>query len=331
MVIPESPRWLVKAGRRQEAFDIIVKLRGNDISDHPDAVREYQEILTVVGMEEEAASTNYIKMFLGIGSGDVHLGRRIQLVFWLQVLMQFGTGIAAVVVYSGTLFRNAGFDDIKSGWLSALSLSFGILGTGINALLVDRIGRRNTIFWGSATLCAILFLIGGLQRAAFSSPDSAQALNTAGASLVFVYVLVFSASWLMIPFIYPTEVFPTWLRAKGNAFGVAGWAIGYGGGGLLVPVMFAGIGEKTFYVFGAAMIAYIPLTYMFVPETAGRTLEQIDFLFASNSPFTWAEEKEFTKRMQDLETRIALAKEKEKDASVNELERSNQDVKGVDV
>lgn len=62
--------------------------------------------------------------------------------------------------------------------------------------------------------------------------------------MVFLYVVVFSSSWLMIPFIYPTEVFPTWLRAKGNAFGVAGWAVGYGAGSLLVPVMFAGIQEK---------------------------------------------------------------------------------------
>ena len=320
MVIPESPRWLVKAGRHEEAFDIITKLRGNDDPDHPAVVREYQEILAVVSLEETSAPTNYWKMFFGIGSGDVHLGRRIQLAFWLQVLMQFGTGIAAVVIYSGTLFRNAGFDDTKSNWLSALSLTVGILGTGINALLIDRIGRRKTIFWGSATLCVILFLIGGLQRAAYNNPGSAQSLNTAGASLVFVYVLVFSASWLMVPFIYPTEIFPTWLRAKGNAFGVAGWAVGYGGGGLLVPVMFAGIGEKTFYVFGAAMISYIPLTYMLVPETAGRTLEQIDFLFASKSPLTWDEEKEFSKKMQELELRIEAEQEKMKSTSVNMVE-----------
>lgn len=331
VVIPESPRWLVKAGRHQEAFDIIVKLRGNDVSDHPDAVKEYQEILEVVGTEQEKVSTNYIKMFFGVGSGDVHLGRRIQLVFWLQVLMQFGTGIAALVVYSGTLFRNAGFGEVKSGWLSALSLSVGILGTGINALLVDRIGRRKTIFWGSATLCVILFVIGGLQRAAFNDPTSAQTLNVAGACLFFVYILVFSASWLMVPFIYPTEVFPTWLRAKGNAFGVAGWAIGYGGGGLLVPVMLAGIGEKTFYVFGAAMISYIPLTYMFVPETTGRTLEQIDFLFASKSPFTWDQEKEFGKRMRDLELRIEAGEEKRRRTSIEELEASHRTPEKVDV
>ena len=100
----------------------------------------------------------------------------------------------------------------------------------------------------------------------------------------------------MIPFVYPTEIFPPCLRAKGNAFGVAGWAIGFGGGSLLVPIMFAGINEKTYYVFGAALLIYIPVIYTFFPETAGRTLEEIDFLFASKSMFTWNEEKEFEKR-----------------------------------
>ena len=54
--------------------------------------------LVAQGERESDAKTNYFKMFFGIGSGDIHLGRRIQLAFWLQVLMQYGTGIAAVVI-----------------------------------------------------------------------------------------------------------------------------------------------------------------------------------------------------------------------------------------
>lgn len=120
----------------------------------------------------------------------------------------------------------------------------GIIGTAIAAFTIDRVGRRGTLYWGAVALSIVLFAIGGLFRGAIDNPDKATQYGTAAAAMVFVYLLIFSSSWLLIPFIYPTEIFPTWLRAKGNAFGVAGWAVGYGGGSLLVPVMFSGINEK---------------------------------------------------------------------------------------
>lgn len=124
----------------------------------------------------------------------------------------------------------------------------GILGTAIAAYTIDRVGRRGTLYWGAVSLSIVLFIIGGLFRAAIDNPNQATQYGTAATAMVFVYILIFTSSWLMIPFIYPTEIFPTWLRAKGNAFGVAGWAIGYGGGSLLVPVMFAGIDEKVCFL-----------------------------------------------------------------------------------
>ena len=88
LLIPESPRWLVKAGRSEEAREIISSIRSNGDDKDPAALREYSEIVHVVELEKEHGSANYLRMFLGLGSGQVHLGRRIQLAFWLQVLMQ---------------------------------------------------------------------------------------------------------------------------------------------------------------------------------------------------------------------------------------------------
>lgn len=85
-LIPESPRWLVKAGREAEAYEIIAAIRSNGDKEDAAAKREYQEIVQIVELEREHEGTNYIKMFLGVGSGEIHLGRRIQLAFWLQVL-----------------------------------------------------------------------------------------------------------------------------------------------------------------------------------------------------------------------------------------------------
>lgn len=90
LLIPESPRWLVKAGREMEALQVISAMHGPAEEEQQRAKREFAEIEHVVELEKVNGSTNYLKMFLGIGSGEVHLGRRIQLAFWLQVLSESG-------------------------------------------------------------------------------------------------------------------------------------------------------------------------------------------------------------------------------------------------
>jgi MFS family permease len=200
-LIPESPRWLVKAHRHEEALEIFAHLLGDGDAANTVVQAQYRDVLQTVQAEENAPTSSYVKMFFGIGSGDVHLGRRIQLAFWLQVLMQYGTGIAAVVIYAGSIFRTAGFSEVKSSWMTALCLSVGILGTLIAALTLDRVGRRRTLYWGSIVLSIVLFLIGGLFRGALAHPARQNEFAIATVAFVFIYVLVFSSSWLLIPFI----------------------------------------------------------------------------------------------------------------------------------
>jgi hypothetical protein len=146
---PESPRYLVKAGRDEEAQYILRRLRGSMGDDLVRANIEYQEIRNVIGKEsQESSKTSYMHMFFGIGSGDLHTGRRVQLVIWLQILQEW-VGIAGVTVYAPTIFRVAGFDSQKSQWISGLNNIFYAFATLVCVFTLDRIGRRWTLWWGA--------------------------------------------------------------------------------------------------------------------------------------------------------------------------------------
>lgn len=96
---PESPRWLAKVGRDEEAHYILRRLRGSEGEDAVRAEAEYQDIKNIVQHERETARSNsYYSMLFGIGSGKLHTGRRVQLVIWLQIMQEW-VGIAGVTVY----------------------------------------------------------------------------------------------------------------------------------------------------------------------------------------------------------------------------------------
>ena len=73
-----------------------------------------------------------------------------------------------------------------------------------------------------------MFLAGGLSRAAINNPDHKAQFGAAAASFTFIFTAGFGATWLTIPWLYPAEIFPLQIRAKGNAWGVVGWCIGNG-------------------------------------------------------------------------------------------------------
>lgn len=105
--------------------------------------------------------------------------------------------------------------------------------TLICVFTLDRIGRRWTLYWGSVMQGISMFLCGGFTRLGLNA-DAAGDVAAAGrygiaaASMIFIFTFTFGATWLTVPWLYPAEIFPLAVRAKGNAWGVVGWSIGNG-------------------------------------------------------------------------------------------------------
>ena len=163
------------------------------------------------------------------------------------------------------------------------------------------------MYFGFFVQGAALFLSAGLGRLGELNPNNAAAYGAAAAAMVFIYTFFFAQTVLMIAFIYPTEIWPQEIRAFGNSYGVFGWAVGCGVTTLVIPSMFAALQWKTLIVFGAFNFASLPLVYFFFPETNGRSLEEINLLFAASSPFVKANEEEFALRLAAAGGNVAEA------------------------
>ncbi|KAG8729706.1 hypothetical protein FRC12_020778 [Ceratobasidium sp. 428] len=314
-------------GRRADAEYILLRLRSD-----PDAARqEADEIEAVVQLEKTGAvrgkdgeeqvgsgiGNSYLGMLLGRGRKGSHVARRVQLVIWLQIVQEW-VGIAAVTVYAPRIFSGgssklsrviwpkfltsftvtgAGYTQNKSNLLAGVNNITYMLSTLVAVYTLDKIGRRWTLYWGSVGQGIAMFLAGGFSRLTFDAAGTAKQsqYGAVAAFFVFLYTFVFGATWLTVPWLYPTEIFPLECRARGNSWGVVGWSIGNGWLTLLTPVMFSAINEKTLYVFGACNVLSIPFVWAFYPETNQRTLEEMDLLFSADSIFAWEAEKEFAR------------------------------------
>jgi sugar porter (SP) family MFS transporter len=292
-MLPDSPRYYASIGDFETARDVLVHVRGADT----EAVEnEYLEICAIAADSTPSSPIQFAKVLVGRGEGKgAHLGRRAWLCLWLQIMASW-TGITAVTAYSPVLLKQAGYSTLKQNGLAGGLNTIGIVGTIISAHIVDKLGRRVCLMGGAAGLFAVNLIAASLYESTIHDPSKAVRVAPAAVTMLFLFNLVYASTWGTVAFLIPTEIFPSEMRAQGNGFGITGWAIGVGWTVLVNPIMFGSIKSRTYFLFAALNLVWIPIVYFFYPETKDRSLESIDALFSSTSPFYWAMERSYREK-----------------------------------
>jgi sugar porter (SP) family MFS transporter len=267
LFLPESPRWLLRRGRRETAQAMLARIRGT-----PDVDAELLEIERSLAQAEESGRLSDLlapslrpSLVIGIG---------------LAVFQQI-TGINTVIYYAPVIIQSAGISSASGAILATAGIGLvNVLLTIVSMRLIDRKGRKPLLLAGIAGMVVTLGLLGLV----FRMSNHTSALAWLAVISMMAYVASFAISlgpifWLLISEIYP-------LKIRNSAEGLA--ATFNWGSNLLITLTFLTLVERlgptwTFWLYGLSAVAAWIFSYHFVPETKGRTLEEIEEFWRAKS------------------------------------------------
>lgn len=254
--VPESPRWLVRKGRTEQGLDILRKINPDEAT-----AREHLEAIKHTLQNE---GTSRLREFF-----SPRLRRALIIGFCVALFQQI-TGINAIFYYAPEIFKTAGMDISGAMSFTVLIGMTLVIATLVSMWIIDKVGRRSLLIFGSAGMAVTLSCTGILFRA--SEPQTTLLLIC-----ILAYVAIFAVSYGTVAYVIISEIFPGHVR--GIAVSIATFALW--GGNFFVsrffPVLVENISAaNTFFIFaGISVIAFIFVVAM-VPETKGKTLEEIE-------------------------------------------------------
>ncbi|KAK5308896.1 hypothetical protein LTR70_010753 [Exophiala xenobiotica] len=270
--LPESPRWLVAHDRPEEAQDIFARLAGQSGMpvDHPYVVDQLHQIKENVAEEQRIGEATWAEVFT---EGKLRNVSRVLLGAGPYLFNQW-SGINSLAYFLPITFeRNIGLSRQLSLILAGvLGLQYFLV-SWLPYFFMDRVGRRTLLIWSSAACSVCMIMIAAMLY-----------VNTLPAQWVFVafcfiFFDVFSWGILPVSWMYAAEIMPLRTRNKGVALGVSthwlsNFVVVY-----VTPQAIENLGYQLYIIWAVFNASFVPITWFFYPETARRSLEEVDQIF----------------------------------------------------
>ena len=253
--IPESPRWLIVKGHDPRALAILRRIYASDSEAQAGLAETRESIAGEVKTEWKTMLEPGIRKAVLVGSA-------------IAILGQF-MGVNAVLYYGPKIFTDAGFSDPL--FSTVLVGIVNMLTTVIALAIIDKVGRKNLVWWGVGGMIFCLLMI-GLYFLPFTNLP-----NWFMLTFFLLYVFCTAISISAVVFVLLSEMYPN--RVRGMAMSIAGFALWIGTYliGQLTPWMLETLTPAgTFFLFAFMCLPYLWIMYRYVPDTTGKTLEEIE-------------------------------------------------------
>nr|WP_121270905.1 sugar porter family MFS transporter [Pedobacter schmidteae] len=253
LLIPESPRWLIKENRTNEAYKILERISGPTEADI-----ELSDLTNTITKEK--------------GSFRQLLDPKMRIALIIGLVLPFFcqlSGITTVMYYAPAIFEKAGFQSGSAMGSAAVIGFFNMIFTFVAIFKIDKWGRKPLLVWGFMGLSLVLLLIGWLFHT-----DSGSSLLLG--SFIF-YIAIFAATlgpgvWVVLAEIYPTKI-----RGRAMSLGTLSLFLGSTFVTQTYPILRESLGiGMTFILYGVALLPAALIVKKLVPETKGKSLEDIE-------------------------------------------------------
>ena len=265
--------------KHEKALKIMVALEGLGARDSTSVQQEYEEIKQSINLEQTPDDKRNTKpmfrLILGVGAQA----------------MQQATGINIICYYLPyVLTQSVGLTGETARLLAAVNAMTYLASTFVGLYFIEKWGRRFLLMTGAFGQCccwlAITILLHFADNELIVNTMKEHQLGIAATFFFFLFNCFFGAGWQGVSWLYPTEINSTQHRIAGMSYGVAtNWLINFGVV-FVTPLGIAKLGSQFYVIWTVLNGLMVPIIYLFYPETAGRSLEDIDRMFEAH-PTVW--------------------------------------------